>query len=346
MSDNFVHITAEQLNANDETVTIVEIFFEQGAYVKRDAPVLAIETSKAAAEILSPADGYIAFAGAVGTIIGVGKNIATIYATLDALQANQSVIGAAQSATANDHASAAVAPRATRKAIDLARELGVNIADISKAGFIREDDVRNYAGQAAKVLDRGRIDLSRVKKAAIKTLEISRDTIIPASLLAEFQFPSREGKKVDVFDLVIHRASRLIEKTYQDCNAHFEDDAIVRSSSVNFGFMVDVDGDVFMPVVRNAGALSLEEIAAARTSSILSLFRGERNPEMFAEPTVCASGLNGKHLTFQMPVVYPKTSLIIGINQRTRTEAGTTPVYLTLGYDHRVVRLYRIAVHR
>ena len=137
--------------------------------------------------------------------------------------------------------------------------------------------------------------------------------------------------------MVIHRASRLIEETYPDCNAHLDGDAIVRSSRVNFGFIVDVDGDVFMPVIRNAGSLSLDEIAATRAESILALFRGERTQDMLAEPTVCASGLNGRHLTFQMPVVYPRTSLIIGINQRVVAVTQTTPVYLTLAYDHRVL---------
>ena len=180
MSDNVVHITAEQLNANDESVTIVELFCEHGAFVGEGAHVLTIETSKAAAEIHSPADGYIALAGKVGTVIGVGKNIATIYSTLDALLANQPAISAEQLATADERMSLADAPRATRKAIDLARDLGINIVDIPKVGFIREDDVRQYAAQATKIPSRDRVDLSRVRKAAVKTLEISRSTIIPA----------------------------------------------------------------------------------------------------------------------------------------------------------------------
>ncbi len=337
MSDNVVHITAEQLNANDESITIVEVHCEHGTFVSKGAHVLTIETSKAAAEIHSPTEGYIALAGKVGTVIGVGKNIATIYPTRDALLVNQTAISAEQSAKADERERLADAPRATRKAIELARELGVNVAEIQKVGFIREDDVRQYAAQASKISSRDRIDLSRVKKAAVKTLEISRNTIIPACLLAEFQFTPPAGRKVDVFDLVIHRASRLIAERYPDCNAHFDGDAIVRSPRVEFGFMVDVDGDIFMPVIRNAERLSLEDIAAARAEIILALFRGERTQDMLAEPTVCASGLNGRHLTFQMPVVYPTTSLIIGINQRVVAGAQKTPVYLTIAYDHRVL---------
>jgi 2-oxoglutarate dehydrogenase E2 component (dihydrolipoamide succinyltransferase) len=337
MNGNVVHITAEQLNANDEAVTIVELFCEHGAFVEKGTHVLTIETSKAAAEIRSPADGFIALAGKVGTVIDVGKNIATLYSTLDALLADQPVGGASQLPTADERTSSADAPRATRKAIDLARDLGVDIADIPKVCFIREEDVRQHVAQATKIARRDRVDLSRVKKATVRTLEISRNTVIPACLLAEFQFPLFEGKKLDVFDLVIHRAARLIEERYPDCNAYLDGDAVVRFSRVNFGFLVDVDGDVFMPVIRNAGSLSLNEIAAIRADHILALFRGEQTQDMLAEPTVCASGLNGRHLTFQMPVVYPATSLIIGVNQRVEAGSRVSPVYLTLAYDHRVL---------
>src|SRR5690242_2418737 len=197
MSAGAVHLTAEQLNPNDESVIIVEIHCEHGSFVKKGAHVLTIETSKAAAEICSPADGYIAFAGKVGTAIGVGKNIATIYRALDELAANHPHANVEDPVSVNQPVDA---PRATRKALDLARDLGVNLADIPKSGFIREDDVRQFAAQSKNNPGRDRTNLSRVKKAAIKTLEISRDTIIPASLLAEFSCPSFAGKKFDIFD--------------------------------------------------------------------------------------------------------------------------------------------------
>lgn len=343
MSDDVVHITAEQLNANDESITIVEIFCEHGALVKEGSHVLTIETSKAAAEIRAPASGYIAVAGKVGTEIGVGKHMATIYPSLAAMLANEFAISAQPPDTSRERTNLPNAPRATVKAIELARTLGIKIAEIQKAGFIREVDVRQFAAQRTQSQDRSRLELTRVKKAAVKTLKISRDTIIPAYLLAEFQFPPSTGKKIDVFDLVIHHASRLVENTYPDCNAHLENGAIVRSPRVNFGFMVDVDGDLFMPVIRNAGALSLDEIAAVRADNILALFRGERTQDMLAEPTICASGLNGRHLTFQVPVVYPTTSLIIGINQKVVAASQTTPVYLTLAYDHQVLSGFTVS---
>ena len=336
MSGNVVYVAAEQLNANDESITIVEVHCQHGALVGKGAHLMTIETSKAAAEIYSPVEGYIALAGTVGTVIEVGKNVAAIYPTHDALVAG-APLAAEQTEKAHKSEKSGDTPRATRKAIELARELGVNIGDIQKNGFIREDDVRQYFAEINKAAARDRVELSRVRKAAVKSLEISRNTIIPACLLAEFKFPHRTGKKVDVFDLVVHQASRLITERYPDCNAHFEGGAIVRSPRVNFGFIVDVDGDIFMPVIRDAGSLSLEDIAASRAEIILALFRGEQTQDMLAKPSVCASALNGRHLTFQFPVVYPTTSLIIGINQKIGAETQEVPVFLTFAYDHRVL---------
>jgi 2-oxoglutarate dehydrogenase E2 component (dihydrolipoamide succinyltransferase) len=334
MGDDVVHITAEQLNANDVSVTVVEVFFEHGAFVRQGDHLLTVETSKAAAEIRSPIDGYVALTCPVGTVIDVGENITTIFSTREAVPA---IRPPTASSSKENRTNSPDTPRATRKAIELARELGVDIADIVKEGFIRENDVRRHAAQAVGAAGRVRIDLSRVRMAAVRTLEVSRSTIVPAYLLAEFKCPSFSDKKVDVFDLVIYRAARLIKTAYPDCNAYFDGDAMVRFSHINIGFTVDVDGELFMPVIRDADTLSLDEIAAARAESVLSLYRGERNQDILSEPTVCATGLNGRHLTFQIPVVFPKTNLIIGINQRAATDAATTPIYLTLAYDHRAI---------
>jgi pyruvate/2-oxoglutarate dehydrogenase complex dihydrolipoamide acyltransferase (E2) component len=337
MGADVVYITAEQLNANDDSISVVEVLFEYGAFVRQGDHLLTVETSKAAAEIRSPIDGYVTLSCPVGTLIDVGENIATIYSAREAVPAIRPPLSPEPSSSKGKRTNSPDTPRATRKAIELARELGVDIADIAKEGFIREEDVRRHAAQAADAAVRTRIDLSRVRKAAVRTLEVSRSTIVPAYLLAEFQYPSFSDKKVDVFDLVIYRAARLIKTAYPDCNAYFDGDAIVRYSQMNIGFTVDVDGELFMPVIRDADSLSLDEIAAARAESILSLYRGERSQDILSEPTVCATGLNGRHITFQIPVVFPTTSLIIGINQMAATDATATSIYLTLAYDHRAL---------
>jgi len=116
---------------------------EVGQEVAEDAPLLDVETDKAAVTIPSPRGGKLtAIGGKVGGIVNVGDVIAVID---DGSQAAARPVAKSEPAAAPAPESPAPAAPATRR---LARELGVdiNLVDGSgPAGRVTPDDVHRFA---------------------------------------------------------------------------------------------------------------------------------------------------------------------------------------------------------
>jgi pyruvate/2-oxoglutarate dehydrogenase complex dihydrolipoamide acyltransferase (E2) component len=154
--------------------------------------------------------------------------------------------------------------------------------------------------------------------------------------MAEFNFNNELAKGVDLVDLIIHRLTRLIQY-FPNANAFYDAGHIFLYKDVNIGFTTDVGGDLYMETIDGAENKSLEQITDARVGTVLSLHRNERKITS-AAPTICVSAINGRWITHQVPVVFPKTSLIVGVNRKLLTpRQGEIHAALTFGYDHRVL---------
>jgi len=120
--------------------------------VRKGQPVCLIETSKSAIEIESPGDGTLCHLARAGEDVDLGSRIAVV-ATTDAELTE--VDGLRESAAAKP--TPGEQGKATRKAIELAEEHGIDLATITKAGFITAEDVEALvAGQQAGT-DAGRL---------------------------------------------------------------------------------------------------------------------------------------------------------------------------------------------
>lgn len=84
--DDFVKILAPTNNVNDTSVVIFQLLAEDGAEVKKGQAVLAVETSKATADIESPADGYIKFMVGIGDEVPNGSLLAVVAPKEDLLE--------------------------------------------------------------------------------------------------------------------------------------------------------------------------------------------------------------------------------------------------------------------
>jgi 2-oxoisovalerate dehydrogenase E1 component len=305
-----IEVQAPQLNANDDELKVVEVLVADGAEVAAGTPILTVETSKAAEEVETPVAGFVRARCAVDDIVRIGEVLAVVYPTRAAWEA----------------AAAVSAPTAAAPAAKV---------DVPQVVSAPVETQRRLPPGATVVTP------SKVQRAMQKTLQISRDEIVPAHLFAECRLARPAQKKIDLLDVAIHHAARLIAR-HPDCNAYRDGQTIVRHAGVDFGFTTDVDGDLYMGVVKNAESLTVEQIAAERMNLILSMFRGEIDQAMLAEPSICITALNGRHFTHQIPVVYPRTSLIIGFNQRP-TEGDAVAASLTFAYDHQVVSGFEIS---
>jgi acetyltransferase-like isoleucine patch superfamily enzyme len=132
-SDEPIPLVVPRLSANDDTATVSRIFMAPGTPVQAGDIVLSLTTSKVDMDVEAPSEGFFWPVIQVGDEVGVGAAAAFISASRDRP-------GAVERSEAG-----ATAPRATRKAIDRAAELGVDLAALpSGQSIIRERDVEAF----------------------------------------------------------------------------------------------------------------------------------------------------------------------------------------------------------
>jgi len=145
-------------------------------------------------------------------------------------------------------------------------------------------------------------------------------------------------------DMVIYAVSRIIQN-HPDLNAHkLEDNIIRRYKNVHIGIAVDTPKGLYVPVVRNANQLTLEEIAL-ETKRIATLCQeGNVTSELFAGGTFTISNLGALGVETFTPVINPPQTAILGvckITTKVREIGGKLEGYSSMGlaltYDHCVI---------
>jgi pyruvate dehydrogenase E2 component (dihydrolipoamide acetyltransferase) len=167
-----------------------------------------------------------------------------------------------------------VSPAAARRA----RELGVDITRVTSAGRrISPQDVERYAqahssseieepespAYEAQPLSATRQSIARKlveAKQQIPHFYLSMDITMDAALARRDEINSQGGQKLSVNDIVI-RAAVLALQSVPDVNIHLVRDEIRRFSQVNLAVAVATERGIITPVIHQAEALSITELA-------------------------------------------------------------------------------------
>ena len=145
-------------------------------------------------------------------------------------------------------------------------------------------------------------------------------------------------------DMIIYAVSRIIGN-HPDLNAHvIEKNTLRRFRNVHVGIAVDTPKGLYVPVVRNANHLTLDEIALETKRIVALCQEGQVSPDLFAEGTFTISNLGALGVEMFTPVINPPQTAILGvcgITTRVREVAGQLESYpamgLSLTYDHCVI---------
>ena len=145
-------------------------------------------------------------------------------------------------------------------------------------------------------------------------------------------------------DMIIYAVSRILEG-HPDLNAHkLENNTLRRFKNVHMGIAVDTPKGLYVPVVRNANHLTLNEIAL-ETKRIATLCQdGNVTPDLFAGGTFTISNLGALGVETFTPVINPPQTAILGIcgiTTKVRKVHGRLEGYSAMGlaltYDHCVI---------
>lgn len=142
------------LNANEPEARLVALHVHEGQRVEKGALLFTIETTKAAADVESPADGFVRIVADQGGTLAVGETLAFITAVVDEpLEAvsPRSLPTVTQTGSLPVPGSPSLAPaglRITKPARALAESLGLDLSTLPTDRLVTESVIRQLTPTA------------------------------------------------------------------------------------------------------------------------------------------------------------------------------------------------------
>ncbi|VGO12907.1 Dihydrolipoyllysine-residue acetyltransferase component of pyruvate dehydrogenase complex [Pontiella desulfatans] len=381
-----------ELGENIESGDVVNVLVAVGDMVTEGQSLLEIEAGKASMEIPSPATGAIvAVHVANGDSVGVGQLAFTIDS--EGAAANpEPVAQAAVPDTASEAAEeappvAAPAPApvpaptpapapvaaapvassaskpvsAAPNVRRLARELGVDIHEVSPSGStmrISLEDVKNFAkstlesgGGRPRFHGATRVEkMSAIRKATMNHMAHCWATIPHVTqqdwadithlndLRAKFgKKAEAEGAKLTVTAILVKVVASAL-KVFPNFNCSIDPDAseIIYKDFYNIGIAVDTEKGLMVPVIRDADQKNMIELAKDLGGIAAKAREGKIGLDDLQGGTFTISNLGGIGGTFFTPIINSPEVAILGVGRAVEQD-GKLMMPLSLSYDHRII---------
>lgn len=355
---------------------IVRWHVKVGDTVAVDQPLLSVETAKAVVEVPAPTAGVVtALHGREGERIEIGAPLVEFDggdAARDAGGDSGTVVGHMPSESGeyaeSTHAAPAAASlqriRAVPAARALARSLGVELAAVhgsGEGGLVTLADViaaglpsgRPAAPRGSTMRpapephpgDEGHVqELKSLRRAMAQSMALSRDSVMECTVVDDADLRLWRGR--DDYTVRVLRAIARACADVPGLNAWYDGDSQSRRlfGHVDVGLAVDTPDGLIVPVLRNVGERSAEQLRAElnrlKQAAVNRSFRGEELRGF----TFMLSNFGMMAGRYASPVVVPPAVAILGTG-RTRDDVvaveGRVEIHrrmpLSLTFDHRVV---------
>lgn len=177
------------------------------------------------------------------------------------------------------------------------------------------------------------------------TLHASASAAGLLSLRAQIKKASATGRVPDITvnALVTFCTVRALLET-PDLNAELIDGTIVRHQAVHMGFACDTPRGLLVPVVRDAHALSIGELARRMNDLAAQAVDGSISPDQLSGATFTISNLGGLGVEAFTPVINVPQVAILGVGaiqvKPVRTDGRlefVDAIGLSLTCDHQVI---------
>lgn len=357
---------------------IVTWHVTEGQRVDVDQPLLSVETAKAVVDVPSPYSGRIVRLHAKpGDTVETGKPLVDfdLPAQSAATSSDQSVVTSQQSlhnqgmvvghmATRNeefvDRAIVGSARRATRDRVRaapavrmLAKRLGVELSACKatgRHGLVSVDDVLALANVSTKQRPpavAGLTDADRLRgprKAMSQSMSLSRDEIAMCTIFDDADIEVWKGR--DDITVRLIRAIAAGAKAEPSLNALFDPAGPARKvmEHVDLAIAVDTDGGLIVPVLRDIGAKSSQQLRTALDDIKQRTRSRTIAPEEMRDYTFTLSNFGTLAGRYATPLVVPPTVAILGAGklQRDVVAGASAPeihvrLPLSLTFDHRCI---------
>jgi pyruvate dehydrogenase E2 component (dihydrolipoamide acetyltransferase) len=119
-------------------------------------------------------------------------------------------------------------------------------------------------------------------------------------------------RSITIGDLVNFAAVRVMGR-HPEANSHLVDGKILQFQQVHLGFAVDTPRGLMVPVIRNAGLLSLKQLSAEAARLRQACLDGRAAPEELAGGTFTVTNLGSLGVEHFTPVLNPPQTAILGV---------------------------------
>ena len=263
--------------------------------------------------------------------------------------------------------------RATPLAKKIAKEMGVDLKSVTGTGTggrISREDVLAAAAQveektapvavpaaAAPTGGVTRKRMSGMRRVIAERLSQSKRTIphvyfkaeVDATALLALKETLKDATskglapKITVNDLLLKAVAASLQK-HPDMYAQLDGEDILYFDEINLGMAVNVEGGLVVPVIKDAGALSLGMLAQ-QTAALADKARGGKlSPDDYTGGNFTVSNLGASGIDEFSAIINPPEAAILAVGavkEKAVAENGQVVVKpmmtLTLSVDHRII---------
>jgi len=345
-----------------EVGRIVEWKVSEGDEIREGDEILAVETDKAVVDVEAPIGGVLLkIVGQADQELPVGATLAWIG------DAGEEAPDEPEEAPAPAAAEAPPRERVTPVARRLAERHGIDadaLEGTGPGGRVTKEDVRTAveSGVAPRQEDEAPegvevVPLAGIRKVVAERLsanwarapQVTEGVKVDFSACLEVRRQNRDawkeafGVEPTINDVVLLATATALGDN-PELNAALVDGAVHRYARINLNVAVDTGEGLTVPVVKDAGAAGLGDIARA-VAGLAEKARARRlAPEDLEGGTFTVTNLGGMGVDWFTPVLNPPQAAILGVGRVRRAPVvdGDDVVArdlatLVLSFDHRVV---------
>ncbi len=366
--------------------TITEWFVQDGEAVAADQPLFSFETEKIDTEVNSETEGTIRIIEPVDATVPAGALVAYVLAEGEELPADLPTPSAALAeAPTAERPPAAAAPtlaaarskpgpagriRASPTAKRLAEEHGIDLAQIPGRGpggrIVRSDveaalaaretgaaqppGLEPLSGELAyRGIRRtvGERMLQSVQSMAALTLAMEVDMTDAVKLRGDLVAAWKaDDLRVSYTDMLI-KAAALGLREHPRLNSRLEDGTIRVQPQVHVGFAVALEEGLIVPVIFDADAKPLKDVARETAELAGKARTGNLTPDELTRGTFTVTSLGMYDIDVFTPIINPPQAAILGVGRLVDRPAfvgdsGTEVerrsfLTLSLTFDHRLL---------
>jgi len=343
-----------------------------GEAVKRDEPLVDIETDKVVLEVVAPADGVLK-----EILKPEGETVLSDEVVAVFEEGAAAAPSAAPAAAAAEPAATSQELKVSPAARKMLKEKGIDASAVTgtgKGGVITKEDVANFkpaapvaapAVKPAAVVDvpagervEKRVPMTRLRKRiAERLLEATHTTAMLTTFNEVNMKPvmdlrsqykdlfekSHNGTRLGFMGFFVKAACEAL-KRFPEVNASIDGDDVVYHGYQDVGVAVSTEKGLVVPVLRDAENMSMARIEEKIREYGLRAKDGKLSMEDMTGGTftITNGGVFGSLLS--TPILNPPQTAILGmhkIQDRPMAVNGEVVIlpmmYLALSYDHRLV---------